>query len=114
MGLYTDRIVLHVSNMPEIKWPLPIKLSIFLRFKFELTEKYPNKYEFEYFLNNKSIIKLSGEINKIEKTQPNANIAITGGIPLEPGHLGFSVKLFDENNLLFSEKNINAIKILTE
>lgn len=110
IGLYSDRIIFYVNNKAEIQWPLPTKLSILLRFKIEQKEKKPSRFELEYFLNNQSINnKIQGEINNVEL---HINLALTANIPLEPGHLGFSIKLFEKDNLLFSEENMDAIKIL--
>ncbi len=103
MGLYNDRIVLHIKNQNEISWPQPINLSALLRFSIKKYEERPDRFEFEYFLNKKNIVKIAGElhINTIDRFQ----LIINGtGIPLERGNLGFLINLYARKNLLLSEK----------
>lgn len=114
MGLYNDRMIFHTGNVTEIKWPLPVRVSVLLRFIIEITDEHPDNFEFEYFVNDKSIIKLNGNY-KIEANTLLTNLALTAeGIPLEPGNLGFSIKLLKGSNLLFSEERMHALKILND
>jgi len=114
MGLYTDRIVFQANNNAAIQWPARIRLAILLRFQLEEKEQHPDKFEFEYFLNNESIFTIQGEITA-EKTQSHSNLSITTeGIPLELGNLGYSIKLYSNNILLITTKNMNALKITQE
>jgi hypothetical protein len=112
MGLYNDSIVLRPNVTMEVKWPVSINLATLLRFSLEETEKYLAEFIFEYFLNEKTIIKIDGKIN-LDNTKKIFTLAITGnGIPLEPGNLGFSIKIYAENHVYLSEINKTALKIM--
>lgn len=112
MGLYNDRIVIHLDNPAEIKWPLPINLSTLLRFSIEETEKLPIQFEFEYLLNEKAIVKIEGSVD-LNKSNKIFTIALTGsGIQVEPGDLGFSIKVFNNEHIYLTEKNNTALKII--
>lgn len=114
MGLYNDRIIFHSSNSSDIKWPLSMKLAVLLRFMLEETDERPDRFEFEYFLNEKSIIKMNGDY-RIEANHFLASLCLTAeGIPLEPGNLGFSLKLFKGAILLLAEDRKHALQILNE
>lgn len=112
MGIYSNRIQVFSGNkMFEAEKIAPFNLSVFLHFEKSLTEKTPDRFEFEYILNDKSIVKVTDQFNvaNLEKF----NIAIKGlGVPLERGFLGFSVSLYDKNQVLLNEKQGYAIKIV--
>jgi len=115
MGLYNDRIVLRPGNSAEIKWPIPINLSTLLRFKLEESEKHPVQFIFEYFLNNKTLVKIEGNINLDNSAQKIFTLALTGnGIPLEQGDLGFSIKIYDEKNIYLSETKNAVLNVTRE
>lgn len=112
MGLYNDQMVLNSNNENEITWPQPINLSALLRFSFENEKERPNSFEFEYWLNKKSIIKINGELNINANDKSQFQLIVNGiGIPLEPGNLGFSIKLYSQKKLLLSKKNESALII---
>ena len=112
MGLYNDRIVVHLDNSTEPKWPLPINLSTLLRFSLEDTEKCPVQFTFEYLLNEKTIVKIDGGVN-LDTAKRIFTLALTGkGIPLEPGDLGYSIKIFDNDHSYIVETNKTALKII--
>lgn len=112
IGIYNDQIDLNFSKGTEIQWPVLMRLSVLLRFKFEKTEERPDQFEFEYFMNDKSITKI-GEKIKVDNEQVQTNLGLTGaGIPVEPGDLGFSIKLMQKGKTLFFEKHKQAVKIL--
>lgn len=113
MGLYNDKIVFRTDQK---QLPPRIKLSALLRFKLEVSEEYPDRFEFEYIVNNKSLPKLDG-IFQIDNNQSLTQIFLTltaEGLPLEPGNLGFSIKIHRGNKLLLSEKHKQAIQVLVE
>lgn len=113
MGLYNDRIKFNLGNA-EVKWPLPIKLCLLLRFELESTDPYPDTFEFEYLLNGKNIFKINGKI-QADESQAYINFVLTvEGLPLELGHLGFSIKLYANNDLSFETQITKAIKVLTD
>ncbi len=112
MGLYNDRIFLRVDNSAEIKWPLPINLATLLRFSLEDTEQNSAQFEFEYLLNTKPTVKINGNVN-LDNAKKIFSIAITGnGIPIEPGDLGFSIKIYDDKKVYLSEINNSALKVI--
>jgi hypothetical protein len=114
MGLYNDRMVLSVNKENEISWPQPINLSALLRFSLEDGNEAPNSFEFEYWLNKESILKINGELNLIinGKSQFQFQLILSGiGIPLKPGDLGFSIKLYSQKQLLLSKANETALII---
>lgn len=114
VGLYADKIVINSPQLKQITWPIIKKLSIFLRFLLEENEDLPSKFEFEIFLNEKSIVKLPGDF-EIKRNLLTTNLAINmEGIPLEPGYLGFSIKMLHNKNELFFEKRMEAVKISHE
>lgn len=112
MGLYNDRIVIHLDNASDTKWPLPINLSTLLRFNIEETEKQSVQFEFEYLLNEKTIVKIEGNLN-LDKSNKIFTIAVAGsGIQVEPGDLGFSIKVFNNAHVYLTEKNNAALQII--
>jgi len=114
MGLYSDRIVFRATSDKELSWPLPIKLATLLRFRLEGGDERPEAFEFEYFINDKGITKVSGAI-KAESAQSYLNLALNAdGIPLEIGTLGFVVRLKKGEKIIFSEEQKHALKILKE
>lgn len=111
MGLYNDRMVLNINKETEIIWPQPINLSALLRFSFEEKER-PSSFEFEYLLNKRNIININGKLNINSSDKSQFQLILNGiGIPLEPGNLGFSIKLYSQKKLLLSEKNEAALII---
>lgn len=113
MGLYNDRMILNVGKQTGIKWPQPINLAALLRFAIDKNDKQPDRFEFEYILNKKSIIEINNELNINSTDTSQFQLIINGsGLPLGPGNLGFSIKLYAKNNLIFTEKQENAFKIL--
>jgi len=83
-----------------------------LRFSIENNDERPDYFKFEFFLNKKSILKIDSELHSSSTDKSQFQLIISGiGIPLEPGHLGFSVKLYSNKELLLSEKNKSALAI---
>ena len=116
MGLYGDRILFKISpeKAAEIKWPIPIKLSLFLRFEREKEEIRPDRFEFNYILNNNSLPIVRGSIN-IDINQIVFNFILGAeGLLLGPGMLGFNLKMYLGNLVIFQEKKENAIRIECE
>lgn len=114
IGLYNDQIVLNINTENGITWPQPINLSALLRFSLEEDKVKPSSFEFEYFLNKKSIIKISSELNVSSNEKSQFQLILNGiGIPLEPGNLGFSIKLYSQKKLLLNEKNETALIVST-
>jgi len=112
MGLYNDRMVLNINKENEIMWPQPINLSALLRFSLDEEEERPGSFEFEYLLNKKNIIKINGELNISANDKSQFQLILSGiGIPLEPGNLGFSIKLYSQRKLLLNEKNESVLII---
>ncbi|MGD9108798.1 MAG: hypothetical protein PVI75_06485 [Gammaproteobacteria bacterium] len=113
MGLYNDCVIIQVNRGNAINWPLPMTLASLLRFQIEANDEKPDNFEFEYFMNGKHAIKIQGQIN-IDKTDLSSfNLAIKNRVvPIEPGVLGFAIKLLKKGKLLYSEIKKNAIKIL--
>lgn len=115
MGLYGDQIIFQVSESvaTEIRWPMATTLALLLRFKMEKKEKHPDQFKFEYLFENSPLINISGQIN-MDKNQSTISIALlTPQLPLKPGNLGFSIHLFEGNELVFSCENKTAIEITT-
>lgn len=114
MGLYADRIVFRAAPDKELKWPLPIRLATLLRFRLDPTDERPDSFDFEYFMNDKSIVQLSGPM-KVDGAQTYMNLTLNAeGIPLELGALGFTIKLKKADKVVFSEEQKHALKILKE
>jgi hypothetical protein len=114
IGLYNDRLVLNVNQQVEkIIWPQPINLCALLRFSIDDRKKQADRFEFEYFLNKESMMKINGDLNI--STNDNSQffqLIINGsGIPIKPGSFGFSIKLYASNNLLLHEKREKVISI---
>jgi hypothetical protein len=115
IGMYDDRIIFRSHDAKKIKWPIPQPLAILLRFNLKAEDEHPDRFIFEYILNEKSIAKINGTINKIEKLHASFNLSLRGqGIPLAPGNLGFRIELFNGEKLLLSEDNEQALKIMQE
>ena len=115
MGLYNDRIIIHTQPDKAISWPVPMRLAVYLRFALGDKDLHPEQFIFEYFLNNKNTIKIEGTINKIEKDQLQFNLMlIADGVPIESGMLGASIKILKEKRVLFSEENMQLLKILVK
>ena len=111
IGLYNDRIVF-INKKSEITWPQPINLSVFLRFSVDKNKELPDAFEFEYHLNKTPIVKINGQLNIDIKNESQFQLAINRVyIPLEPGYLGFSIKLYSHKKILFSEVKEAALVI---
>lgn len=114
MGLYADRLVFRSSPDKELKWPLSVKLASLLRFRFEVDDERPDAFDFEYFINEKSTIKMSGII-KADTSKTYMNLTVMAeGIPLEIGSLGFTVRLMKNDKIVFAEDQKHALKIFNE
>jgi hypothetical protein len=112
MGLYNDRMVLNINNENKITWPQPINLSALLRFSLDEKNEKPDSFEFEYILNNKNIVNINGELTLSNHDKSQFQLILNGvGIPLEPGNLGFSIKLYSQKKLLLSKKNESVLII---
>lgn len=114
MGLYSDRIVFRTAPEKELKWPLPIRLATLLRFRLDPKDDRPDSFDFEYFMNEKSIVKLAGQMRS-DSAQTYMNLTVNvEGIPLELGALGFSITLKKGDKVIFSEEQKHALKVLKE
>lgn len=114
MGLYNDRLILNVNKQAKVAWPQPLNLCALLIFSFstEDRKKQANRFEFEYLLNNESKLKMSNELNIVINEGFQFQIAIGSmSIPIMPGDLGFSIKLYKDKELIFSEKNEKKLTI---
>lgn len=111
IGVFSDQIILQVNDISKVTSPFRMRLAALFRFKIEEVKVHPDKFELEYFLNDKAIIKMNGAIN-ISNPQLSTNLALTvEGITVEPGNLGFIIKLFNQNDIILSEENMSAMKI---
>lgn len=111
MGLYNDSIIIQSSNKDRIKWPIQMVLALVLRFRMDADDKKPDNFELEYFINKKSIAKIQGQANIPATSSSTFNLTTRTPIPIEPGTLGFTIKLLKKDNLLFSKTQSNAIEI---
>ncbi len=109
MGLYNDQLIL--SNSAEIKWPVSMNLSLLLRFQLEKKESNPDHFYFEFILNKKNIVTLNGKFDQ-NNNQTQFILAIVSSIPLEPGDLGFIVKLYRGEELLLMEQQEKSITVI--
>ncbi len=115
MGVYDDRIVIQSSRITNIQWPVPLTLALVLRFKIESKDEIPTQFELEYFLNEQSIAKTSGPIEITSPEPTSFNLTIKGqGLPIEPGCLGFMLRIFKNRKLVFSSEQKEALRILSE
>ena len=115
MGLYNDCIIIKSKSKDVIKWPVPMVLALLLRFCQDDGDEKPDNFEFEYFINKKFIVKIQGQVNIAKTSLSTFNLTIkTQGMLIEPGWLGFTVKLLKKDKLLCSETKENAIEILYE
>ncbi len=115
MGLYNDCIILKSNSKDAIKWPIPISLALLLRFQRDIDDETPDTFEFEYFIDKKSIVKIQGQVSIPKPGLSTFNLTIRNqGMPIAPGILGFTVKLLKEGKLLCSKTKKNAIKISHE
>lgn len=113
MGLYTDQIIFRFPETPEseIKWPVVTNLALLLRVRIEKNEKYPSRFKFAYFLNDKKIATIEGKINTNDNQYLLNLILLTPQISLQPGDLSFFIELLNEQDSLFTYKEECAIKI---
>jgi hypothetical protein len=116
MGVFNDRIILNTDNkQPEIKWPQPMNLAALLRFAIGKDDEQPDRFELEYILNKKSILKVANELNINLIGKSEFQLVINGiGFPIEPGTLGISIKFYIKDKLIFSEDQDNVLKIVNE
>ncbi|MBU1926831.1 MAG: hypothetical protein ABIH77_03705 [Pseudomonadota bacterium] len=113
MGLYSDRIIIQSNRMVSIKWPISIPLALLLRFQIDTKDEKPDGFELEYFINKKLIANVHGKINEAKIDIATFNLTVKNlGMPVEPGKLGFTVKLLKKNKFLYSETKEEAIEIL--
>ncbi|MFA6036880.1 MAG: hypothetical protein WC748_02005 [Legionellales bacterium] len=101
MGVYNDKIIFHAQNS-TIKFPLPLKLALFLRFKLDVEDEHPENFEFIYFMNREEILKINGDIKSNDDTVLLALAHQT--LPLKKGELNFSIKLLKNNKTLFQQE----------
>lgn len=111
MGLYNDRIVYPNTT----SFPIITRLAALLRFSLDKKELTISNFKFNYFLNEKSILELQGQI-QLPPAQRFANLVIQAeGLKLEQGELGYSITIYDEKNEEIFKKNEKcALKIITE
>lgn len=111
MGLYSDSMVCS----QHIKLPIPARLAILLKFTLEKDDTKPRYFEFKYFLRDKELMSVNGEMQP-NISNNNMQLVINAeGLMLETGELGYSIALLDDkkNNLLV-KKDMHALKIMTE
>jgi hypothetical protein len=111
MGLYNDRMVYPTA----ITFPVITRLAALLRFSFDKNEMMVNNFQFNYFINQNSILELKGQI-QLPPGQRFTNLVIQAeGLKLERGELGYSIVIYNEKNEeIFKKNEKNALKILTE
>ena len=113
MGLYNDRIMFKIppEKSTNIKWPIPIRLSLFLRFSLGKEEVRPDRFEFNYVLNKQSQPLISGVI-KVDQELTMFNLTmVTEGLALDLGILGFNLKIYAGELVLLSESKEDALRI---
>ena len=121
MGVYGDRIVFKVppGTAAATTGQLPpINLSFFLRFELDRDglqpDPPPDGFKFRYILNKKEFPLVEGPI-KVDPMQTIFSITIkAASLLLEPGVLGFDLKIFSRGREVFSESKRNALKIVKE
>jgi hypothetical protein len=98
MGLYNDRIVFHTHDQTKIEWPVNMDLAMLVRFSISEKEKYPIAFTFECFSNDKSVVKVDGNVDLASTDGSIFSIILnTKNIPLSSGDLGYSIKIYDKN-----------------
>lgn len=93
MGVFNDLIRIQVPQHAEIKWPIPLRLCCFLRFRVGADEEIPDSFSFDYLMNGKQIVEagmVRGALTNV-KCNEAASISILGQFPVEEGALGFRV-----------------------
>lgn len=115
MGLYNDRIVFRSHEKTKLEWPIKMDLAMLVRLNISDNEKKPISFAFECFSNDKSIVKIDGntDISNFDGSV-FCLILSTKNIDLNPGDLGYSIKVWDEKTEHLSQINKKAIKVLSE
>jgi hypothetical protein len=93
MGVFNDLIRRQVPQQAEIKWPIPLRLCCFLRFRVGPVDEIPDSFSFDYLMNGKQIIEagmVKGSLTNVKRNEA-ASISILGQFPVEEGNLGFRV-----------------------
>jgi len=113
MGLYHDRIVLRPHGAGKIEWPIKMSLATLVRFSVKENEKKSLNFNFKFYLGDKPIVKIDGEMNLTGNRHPTFCLVLNGtGIPLEPGVLGYSLTIKDKKKEYLSVTNKKALKII--
>ena len=114
MGFYSDKMILNIDRENKLNG---LNQSIYLYCCDYRSMKMTNNQillVFQYFLNKKNILKINNPINIGDNNKSLFQLILNGAsIPLEPGNLGFSIKLFYQQEILLSEKNDTALIIST-
>lgn len=111
MGLYHDRMV-YPKN---VQWPIPARVATLLRFKLENESSAPKHFELKFFIKDKELMFVKGEIH-VNESHETANLVINAdGVMLEAGDLGYLLKIFDQDSKeLLSVENKHALKVMAE
>lgn len=115
MGLYNDRIVVRTNNQTKIEWPIKMDLAMLVRFSIGEKERHPVHFSFECFSNDESIVKIDDKTDLANCDGSVFSLALnTKGIPLKPGNLGYSFKIYNKDTEYLSKINKNALTVRAE
>ena len=108
MGIFNERIIINAPS--NIKWPLPMRLGIYVRISFDEGEERPDEFTFVLKLKGDTIVEVKGVMPSINES--TSNLAIRGdGVPVEPGDIGFELTLLKNNKQVFQKEIRNAIVV---
>lgn len=114
MGLYSDRISINYKPGVEVKWPIHIRLTCYIRFKLNDSDPRPDSFTFSYIVNGKELPSFEGEM-KVGAKQSIGNLVLTAqGLPLEVGAVGYKVSLKSQGETVFSAERSNALQVVTK
>ncbi len=113
MGIFGDKILINLHGA-QIKWPVPMRLAIFLRVEFEKNDQCPDNFIFKLYLKKNEIIETKGKMNTNADSKLASLSVLSEGLPVEPGEMDFKIILKKDDVTVFSHRVDSAILIQKE
>jgi hypothetical protein len=109
MGVYADEIIL---SPPPPKWPIPFRISAFIRMSMEGTEQVPDKFSLQISQNGNKIAHMAGDLKIIAQVGKFLTLPLTVfPLPIPgPGVIQFDFALSHEGKELLSVSRALNVK----
>lgn len=112
MGIYVDRFIIETKTPESLKWPLNIKLGIFVSFKSEKETDFPKEFEFQVFDNGAPTnIKIGGSIVSQPGELRGQLIINIERLSINKGSFGYKVTFLKDGKELCSLDKTKSIAV---